>query len=191
MTQHPIASTDRVPDIRSIDRSACRPIPNQRNHSCFGCSPRNDHGLQMTFLTDDAAVYSWLSVPRHLCGWDDIAHGGVVTTILDEIMSWSAIYLLDRFILTKSITIEFLKPVMTGRELAAAGRILEVVSEREAIMEGFLFNDEGALCSRTHGNFALFTPEAIKKTGLFSAEQVDAMAALMASHAAGKGRGGA
>lgn len=189
MNQHPIASTDRIPDIRAVDRAACRPIANRSNHTCFGCSPGNDHGLRMTFASDGQAVYSWLIVPPHLCGWDDIVHGGVVTTILDEIMSWSAIYLLDRFILTKSITIDFLKPAMTGKELTAAGRLLEVVSEREAVMEGFLFREDGALCARTHGTFALFTPEAIKKTGLFSADQVDAMASLMAAHAEERKKG--
>ncbi len=62
-----------------------------RDAHCFGCSQKNPHGLKMRFYTDDTALYSWLNVPTHLCGWDGIVHGGVLSTILDEIMGWSAI----------------------------------------------------------------------------------------------------
>ncbi len=92
-----------------------RELPNSRNHNCFGCSPANPSGLQMKFLTDGEAVYSQLEVPEHLCGWSNIVHGGVLTTILDEIMSWSAIHLLKRIALTRTLTVEFLKPVPVGR----------------------------------------------------------------------------
>ena len=71
-------------------------LPSGRNHNCFGCSPINPSGLRMRFFTDGKAVYSRLQVPAHLCGWSNIVHGGVLTTILDEIMSWAAIRLLQR-----------------------------------------------------------------------------------------------
>jgi acyl-coenzyme A thioesterase PaaI-like protein len=51
----------------------------------------------------------FLTVPEHLCGWSKMVHGGVVTTILDEIMSWSALYLLKKVIVTRTMTIEFIK----------------------------------------------------------------------------------
>ncbi len=141
-------------------------VPNTGAHACFGCSPNNPHGLRMEFHSDGDAVYSLLSIPSHLCGWGDIAHGGVVSTIMDEIMSWSSMFLLRRYILTRSITVDFLKPVRTGRRITAVGRVRERTSERAAVMEGLVYDEAGDLCARSSGTFALFTSEAIKKFGI-------------------------
>ncbi|MBU0697911.1 MAG: PaaI family thioesterase, partial [Proteobacteria bacterium] len=103
----------------------CRELPPLDNHKCFGCSPRNPSGLRMKFYTNDKSLFSSLTVPDHLCGWDRFVHGGVIATILDEIMSWSAITLLKRIILTKSMTIDFVKPIFIGNRLTAEGKVLE------------------------------------------------------------------
>ncbi|MBP7737030.1 MAG: PaaI family thioesterase [Spirochaetes bacterium] len=148
-------------------------LPNPDTHTCFGCSGRNPSGLKMEFHSDGAAVYSVLSIPPHLCGWNDLAHGGVVSTVLDEVMSWSSMHLLKRYILTKSITVDFLKPVWTGRRMVAEGKVRERTGEREAVIEGLLYDDAGTLCARSTGTFALFTSEGIRKFGLFDSAMVE------------------
>ena len=85
-------------------------LPNSSDHNCFGCSPINKSGLQMKFYADDNTVYSDITVPDHLCGWSNITHGGVLTTILDEIMSWTALHFIKRITMTKTMEIEFIKP---------------------------------------------------------------------------------
>src|SRR5210317_2293445 len=99
----------------------CKHLPNSETHNCFGCSPTNSSGLQMKFYTNDSSVFSGVTVPKHLCGWNNLIHGGILSTILDEIMSWAAIYLLKRITLTKSMAIEFLKPVYNEQTLRAEG----------------------------------------------------------------------
>jgi uncharacterized protein (TIGR00369 family) len=98
----------------------------------------------MTFYTDEAAVYSKITVPDHLCGWNNLVHGGVLTTIMDEIMSWAAIYLLKRVPMTKSISVDFLKPVYVGNPLKAEGTILDNKGKHEALMEGRIYNKKPA-----------------------------------------------
>jgi len=141
-------------------------IPNRGNHNCFGCSPMNECGLQMKFYTDQKTVYSWLTVPRHLSGWSNLAHGGVLSTILDEIMSWAAIHLLRKFILTKSMTVDFVKPVFVGQQLRVEGRVANMERKREAVMEGYIYNEEKKLCVRASGTFALFSSDNVKKMGI-------------------------
>lgn len=164
-------------------RPGFRPLPSRNNHNCFGCSPVNPSGLQMTFHTDGQSVRSWITVPAHLCGWNDIVHGGVVATMLDEIMSWSAIYLLGRLILTRSMTIDFLAPVMAGKEIAAKGELVHRKNEREAQMAGFLYDPEERLCARATGVFALFTPEALRAKGMLDAEAFQSMQAILTTRA--------
>ncbi|MBN2077584.1 MAG: PaaI family thioesterase [Spirochaetes bacterium] len=160
---------------------AFRKIINPGGHTCFGCSGENASGLGMEFHTDGSVVVSRLAVPPHLCGWNDMAHGGVISTIMDEIMSWAAMRLLGRFILTRSITVEFIRPVMVGREVRAEGRVRERVSEREAVMEGLLYDCEGTLCARATGRFALFKKEDLARKGLFDAAMLEGFESVFTS----------
>jgi len=148
-------------------------LPVRRNHQCFGCSPMNTAGLKMTFATDGESVISSLKVPEHLCGWNNLVHGGVIATILDEIMSWTAIHLLKKIILTKSVSIEFVKPVYIGKMLTAKGRVLEVKSKREALLEGVIINDSNELCARSQGTFVLFSAEVAKRLNIMDAQGLE------------------
>jgi len=154
-------------------------LPGRPNHQCFGCSPINTAGLKMKFATDGESVVSVLKVPGHLCGWDNLVHGGVIATILDEIMSWAALHLLKKIILTKSISIEFIKPVVIGKLLTVKGRVIEVKGKREALMEGVITNENNELCARSQGTFVLFTAEVAKRLKIMDAEALKTFKAII------------
>ena len=141
-------------------------LPNPGDHNCFGCSPVNKSGLQMTSYTNETAVYSKVTVPEHLCGWNNLVHGGVLTTILDEIMSWSAIYLLKRVTMTKSMTVDFLKPVYVGNLLKAEGTVSEQKGKQEALMEGRIYNEDDVCCATATATFAVFSPAVAKRLSI-------------------------
>ncbi len=141
-------------------------LPNSSDHYCFGCSPVNSSGLQMNFFADRETVFSSLTIPEHLCGWSNIAHGGVLTTILDEIMSWAALHFIKRITMTKSMNIEFIKPVYIRNPLKAEGKVLEISGKHDVVMEGILYNDNGDACARSTANFAVFSPKVAKRLGI-------------------------
>jgi len=148
-------------------------LPNRETHYCFGCSPANPSGLQMKFYTQDSSVFSRLTVPDHLCGWDRLVHGGVISTILDEIMSWTGIYLLKQITMTKSMTVDFIKPVYISSELKAEGKVLEKIGRHEALLEGSLYNAEETLCARSKANFVIFSPAVAKRLGIAQKEHLE------------------
>ncbi len=162
-------------------REGYKPLPNLENHKCFGCSPTNPSGLQMTFYNKEKSVFSWVTVPDHLCGWHNLAHGGAISAILDEIMGRTALYILNRLIMTKTITVAFLKPIFIGQELQAEGKVLEYKNEREATIEGFIHDNKGVLCARATGTFALFTPETLKKKGFMDDGLINDLKQLFSS----------
>ena len=141
-------------------------LPNSADHNCFGCSPVNPSGLQMEFFADHDTVFSNVTIPDHLCGWNNIAHGGVITTILDEIMSWAALHFLKRITMTKSMQIEFIKPVHIQRQLRAEGKVLEVSGKHDAVMEGILYSENSVVCARSTANFSIFSPKVAKRFGI-------------------------
>ena len=141
-------------------------LPNSDSHDCFACSPGNTSGLHMQFFTNEEAVFSRVTVPDHLCGWNNVAHGGVVSTILDEIMSWAALYLLKQITLTQSMTVEFIKPVNSLTKLEAEGRFIEMKGRRDAVMKGILYNPAQDICATATGNFKVFSPAIAKRLGI-------------------------
>ncbi|MCP4624500.1 MAG: PaaI family thioesterase [bacterium] len=141
-------------------------LPNSTDHNCFGCSPVNPSGLQMKFSARQDTVISNVTIPDHLCGWSKIAHGGVLTTVLDEIMSWTALHFLKRITMTKSMNIEFIKPVYICNPLIAEGKVLEQTDRHGAVMEGVLYNDKGVVCAKSTADFAVFSPKIAKRLGI-------------------------
>ena len=150
-------------------------LPVDEDHNCFACGPANPHGLHMTFQSDGEAVFSRLVVPDHLRGWNNMVHGGIISTILDEVMSWAAIHLIKSIIVTRKMSVDFLKPVFIGRQLTAEARVTEIRSRKEALLQGDLYNHEKQLCASARGSFALLKPKVAEKLGIAGAEEIKEM----------------
>ena len=55
---------------------------------CFVCGSNNPHGLKLSFTYNEKndETISKAIFPRHLQGWKDVLHGGIISTVLDEIL---------------------------------------------------------------------------------------------------------
>ncbi len=58
----------------------------------------------MKFFTDDKRLFSKVIVPRHMGGWNRIAHGGIIATILDETMGWAGMLLTGKVVIFRLIS---------------------------------------------------------------------------------------
>jgi len=152
----------------NIVEGQLKPVKNIEEQTCFGCGGDNPIGLKMEFKTDNEKLYSFVTVPKTMAGWDTTVHGGILSTILDEMMGWSVIYLLGKIGVTKSMNVEFLKPVAAETPLTAVGFIQEVVSERQVLVTGEIYNQESKLCVRSTGVFAAMTAQAAVRLGVMS-----------------------
>lgn len=143
-------------------------LPNVDNQNCFGCSPTNASGLKMKFYINQEMdrVTSWLSVPSHLCGWANIVHGGVISVILDEAMGWAGLVVLRKLVVSKSISVDFVKPLFIGQEISAEGWVGNVNSEREAVLESAVYNAAGEICATSTSVASLFSIETLRKMGI-------------------------
>lgn len=148
-------------------------IPNMDHNMCFGCGPANDHGLKMKFFGSDDMIYANIAVPPYLLGWNGVVHGGILSTILDEVMSWGAIFLARKFILTKSMTVNYHKPVLVGDMLRVESEINERISEREASMTGRIFNSKGELSVSGTGIMALLDMAYVRKLGIMKDKDIE------------------
>lgn len=152
------------------DQNKYKLLPNTDTHNCFACGPNNPAGLRMKFFTDEESIVSWTTVPEHLCGWDNVVHGGIISTILDEIMSWTGIYLLKKITMTKSMTVDFKKALFVGNELRVEGKVVDTDNRHEAVIEGAIYNHKGELCAKAIGAFAMISPAVAKRLGVINEE---------------------
>jgi len=142
----------------STPSSQRHPVPNM-DTSCFACGSENVCGLHMEFHTDGEKLYSNVTPPAHLSGWESLLHGGIISTMLDEIMAWTAIHLLQRIILTKSMHVEFLHPIQVNTELEVQGWV-EEQTDRKAWIQGLIVDSKGQELARSRGELVLFTPDS-------------------------------
>jgi acyl-coenzyme A thioesterase PaaI-like protein len=106
-----------------------------RPHNCFACGSLNAHGLHLVLHVEHDRSATELTLDKSFEGWDGIAHGGIICTILDEVMAWSLVGS-DNWGVTARMTVTFKRPVAIGRRLRAEGsitrerrRLIETVSQ--------------------------------------------------------------
>lgn len=144
------------------------------SRDCFACGPENEYGLNMDFYSDGESIHSWVRVAGHHCGWRKLLHGGIVSALLDETMSWTAHHLLKKLILTKSIHVDFHRPAYVETPLHTEGRIAVVNNEREAVIEALLSNGDGETCATSRGVFATMTPRIARRMKLIDESVIQA-----------------
>jgi acyl dehydratase len=93
-------------------------------HNCFACGTLNTGGLHLDLHVDGERCWTDLEIPERFQGWDEIAHGGIVATILDEVMAWSLVDA-DSWGLTARLSVAFKRPVPLGRPIHVEGWITE------------------------------------------------------------------
>jgi uncharacterized protein (TIGR00369 family) len=93
-------------------------------HACFGCGELNTSGLQLQLHVVPGGCWTELVVPERFQGWEGVVHGGVLSTILDEVMSWSLIER-DSWGVTARLAVDFKRPVLVGMRIRAEGRVVE------------------------------------------------------------------
>jgi len=91
---------------------------------CFACGPLNPIGLRMEVSFQDNKAFSRLSLRREFQGWKDMVHGGVVATILDEIMAHAVIHYIGQAV-TTSLQITYRAPLHVEDEIEVVGYVAE------------------------------------------------------------------
>jgi acyl-coenzyme A thioesterase PaaI-like protein len=134
-------------------------IPKPEGHDCFACGTANPIGLKLHFYRRDGAICTDITLGKYYVGWQNMAHGGIISTILDEVMSWTLIYHKRSFFVTRKMGLKFIKPVMVGVPLTAKGRLREEENGRTVKIIAELFDDEGKILARSTGEFVLLSKE--------------------------------
>jgi uncharacterized protein (TIGR00369 family) len=94
------------------------------NDNCFACGSKNAGGMQLSFsCSDDGQTVETTFVPgEQFQGWAGIVHGGIIVTLLDEIMAKAAVHR-GLTVLTGEISARFRAQAKVGEPLRCTGKI--------------------------------------------------------------------
>ena len=110
-----MTSDARVIDVPGVPRFAIA-------HHCFACGTLNTTGMGLELHVERGRSWVELTLEDRFQGWDGIAHGGILCTILDEVMAWALVGE-DNWGLTARLNVNFKKTVEVGQPLRAEGWI--------------------------------------------------------------------
>jgi len=91
---------------------------------CFVCGKDNPRGFQIRvrYLEADLAAETELSLPREYQGWAGVIHGGILSTLLDEMMA-HAVWHFAGPGLTLSMEVRFHAPLKPGEAVLVRGEL--------------------------------------------------------------------
>ena len=115
-------------DVRAAGRTS--PLKRDRQgafefepHHCFACGELNEHGLHLELHTDPAGSWTELTLRPEFQGWDSVVHGGIIATLLDEVMAWAVIGR-GTWGVTARMGVAFRRPIRTGQPIRAEGWVV-------------------------------------------------------------------
>jgi uncharacterized protein (TIGR00369 family) len=89
-------------------------------HHCFACGSLNASGLQLDLHVEPGRSWTEFTLDSRFEGWEGVVHGGILCTILDEVMAWALVGE-DNWGVTARMNVEFRRPVQVGASVRADG----------------------------------------------------------------------
>ena len=145
-------------------------IPKIEGYCCFACGTANPIGLNLNFYRSGESVCSDITLGKYHEGWDNMAHGGIISTLLDEVMSWTIIYFKRVFVVTRKMDVKYIKPVLIRVPLTVKGRLDKQGRYPYIGVRAELVDETGQILTKAKGEFVelpveklTVVPEALKK----------------------------
>lgn len=128
---------------------------------CFACGTANPIGLNLQFYRFGNSVCSDITLGKYYEGWQNMAHGGIISTLLDEVMSWTIIYFKKVFFVTRKMEVKYVNPVLVGIPLTVKGMLRDESAPPKLIARAEIRDDKGKLLVRSKGEFVILPEERL------------------------------
>jgi uncharacterized protein (TIGR00369 family) len=89
---------------------------------CYACGQDNPIGLKMKIDQQDNAARAEFTASKLHQGWAGIVHGGIITAVLDEVMSYATLFQGIKTV-TARIEVRIKRPIHTGEPLTISANI--------------------------------------------------------------------
>jgi uncharacterized protein (TIGR00369 family) len=92
------------------------------DNGCFVCGKSNPIGLKLEFAVEGEEYVTYFTPSKQHQGYVGIVHGGIISTVLDEVMA-RYVHVLGLGAITAEMTVRLKRPARVGSRLRFAGRV--------------------------------------------------------------------
>ncbi len=116
-----MSSRDAKPEKEPLAAPLATPLA---DGYCFVCGKDNPWGfkIQVSYQDDQLAAETELSIPREYQGWREVIHGGILATLLDELMA-HAVWRFAGPGVTLGLEVRFHAPLKPGERVLVRGAV--------------------------------------------------------------------
>jgi uncharacterized protein (TIGR00369 family) len=129
---------------------------------CFVCGRDNPRGLRTQFIAEVDHVFAEFVPEPFLAGYENVVHGGIASTLLDEAMIWAAYVSQGRFGVTAELTVRFRKPMIVNQLYRIIGNMVED-RKKLWIVEARIVDDKEDLYASASGKVMPMHPQQAEK----------------------------
>ena len=148
-----------------------------QTRSCFACGHSNPFGLNLKFRQEgDSMVTQWTPTD-HQTGFSNTVHGGLIATVLDEIMAWTCGIIGGRFAYSVDLQISYRQALQPAQTVIGIGFIRENRRKRIFQTEAKLSVDEVEIAS-AQGKYLAVKPTVEEELWGEFGDQAESLRAL-------------
>lgn len=135
-------------------------LPSTR--SCFVCGIENPFGLKLRFVAKGKRVEGRFKPTNHMVGFLTVVHGGIVATVLDEVMAWACAVWPGKFAYSVEISVRYLRPIRPEFEYIVWGEVKQVFKNKLYIAESAVLDYTGVEYAHSTGKYIPVPEEQLK-----------------------------
>jgi uncharacterized protein (TIGR00369 family) len=122
-------------------------------HSCFVCGESNPLGLKLRFETDGRIVQARFRPRLEHIGFKNVVHGGLIATVLDEIMVWACAVQTRQFAFCAELNVRFVSPLPPGEGVIVTGELTANRNDRIFEAQAAVRNSQGQTLAKAKGKY--------------------------------------
>ncbi len=120
--------------------------------NCFVCGPHNPIGLRVAFTMDGKTCRGRFTPGEHHAGFDRVTHGGILFSVLDDVMAnW--LFLQGARGYTAKCEIRYRKPLPVGTELELSCRLKQRKGRLMQLESNAVRVDDGSTVATAEASF--------------------------------------
>ena len=132
--------------------------------NCFGCGSDNPIGLKLIYRIEGENVVTDFVPQEDHQGWPGITHGGIITSLLYEVME-NYPYQNGIVAMMRGMETRFKRPISTGQKITAKSWLVKE-SGRMLKIGGSLTDDDDVLLAQGEADLLVLREDQIERLGI-------------------------
>ena len=144
-------------------RKINNPFSVMPGYNCFACAPDNPIGLRLEFFEDGEEFVSYWEPDKNYQGWNNVLHGGIQATLLDEVASWFIFVKFKTAGVTSHFDVKLKKPARMDKGKFTFRARLNCVKRNLVYVDVELYDGEQVLCANGTLQYFLYSEKTARE----------------------------